>query len=570
MRMPAFLPHLKGLRLEAIQVTAEEGVDVLLTAVRARAPCPVCGRGSRCVHSRYPRAVADLPWSGARITLRVQARRFRCRQAACPRRVFCERLPGLVRPYGRRTESLRRVLEAVAFAVGGRPGSRLLPAVALRQSPQVLLRLVRAAPEPPRPAPRVVGIDDWALKRGRTYGTLLVDLERHCPVDVLPDRTAETVAAWLRAHGGPEGQIEVIARDRAGAYADGARQGAPGATQVADRWHLMKNLGDAVERLLTRHHRALQEATRPPAAPEMAPSATASRVVAPTATPPPPPERRQVQEHQTRRARRVARYEAVRALRAQGASIRAIAQQVGLARGTVHRYLRAETFPEQQPRPRRRTLLTPFEPFLRSRWDAGCRNAKGLWRELAAEGFTGRPTIVRDLLARWRAAAGEPAPTAPRPLALVGPSAPPATPRYSTREVAWLLLRRPEDLDADEQAYLQALFRHRPVLGVAHGLILDFLTIVRQRQEQALAAWAAVATASALPELQTFATGLLRDWAAVRAALTEPWSSGQVEGQVNKLKVLKRQMYGRANVDLLRKRVLYRGHVDPELHQMRP
>jgi transposase len=462
------------------------------------------------------------------------------------------------------------VLEAIGFALGGRPAARLLPPLALRQSPQTLLRLVRAAPEPGRPAPRVLGIDDWALKRGRTYGTLLIDLERHCPVDVLPDRTAATAAAWLRSHGGPQGQIEVIARDRAGAYAEGARQGAPRATKVADRWHLLKNLGDAVERLLTRYHRALQDAARPLAGSQVAPlvpAAGASRAIAPT-DPPPPPVRRHVQEQQARRARRLTRYEAVRALRAQGASMRAIAQQLGLARGTVHRYLRAETFPEQQPRPRR-TLLTPFQPYLRARWEVGDRNAAVLWRDLRARGFTGGKTGVRDLVARWRAAAGEPAPTAPRLPAPAGPPTAPDAPRHSTREVTWLLLRRPEALDAAELAYLQALFAHHPALGVAHGLAQDFLTIVRQRQEQALAAWVAVATASALPELRSFATGLLRDWAAVRAALTEPWSSGQVEGQVNRLKVLKRQMYGRANVDLLRKRVLHRDNVDPEVHQMR-
>jgi transposase len=575
MRIPAFLPHLKGLRLEAVE-SHEDGIDVLLTTVRPRAPCPLCRRASRRVHSRYARTVADLPWGGVRVTLRVQARRFHCRHAACPRRVFCERLPRLVRPYGRRTEALRRVLEAVAFALGGRPGARLLPALGLRQSPQVLLRLIRATPDAPTARPRVLGVDDWAMKRGRTYGTLLVDLEQHRPIDVLPDRSAEGFATWLRA-GGRTGTVEVIARDRGGEYAQGARQGAPGALQVADRWHLLKNLHDATERLVTRHHRALVEAARTVATARGAGQRDDSVADVRASAPPPDSSAaraghatdqgsRRYQEQQARRARRLARYEAVCALHAEGTSLRAIARRLELALGTVHRYIRAGAFPEQQPRPRRRTLLTPFEAELRARWDAGCHNGAALWRELRARGFRGGKAIVRERLARWRTT-DVAAPAGPGP-ARPGSAAAVPLPTYSVRQVTWQLLRGPEDLDADEHSFLEALCRHCPDLGVAHGLVQDFAAIVRRREEGALAAWVAVATASRLPDLAALAAGLLRDWAAVRAALTEPWSSGQVEGQVNKLKVLKRQMFGRANVDLLRKRVLYRGPVEPELHQM--
>jgi transposase len=651
-RVPAFLPQLKGLRLDRIAVH-EDGIDVALTTVRGRARCPRCGRHTRRVHSRYTRRVADLPWSGAVVTLSVCARRFFCARRTCAQRIFCERLPALVAAGARRSHGLRAAQQCVGFALGGRAGTRLAAPLGVGTSRMTLLRLVQATADQPATsdaatsvgrtgqcgnAPlRVVGIDDWAKRKGQTYGTILVDLERHRVVDLLPDRTTESVATWFAAHPG----LEVVSRDRGGVYADGARQGAPAAVQVADRWHVLHNVREALERLLTRYHLAVQAAnavtavTATTAAVAMAeltmatsPPLTASATrpcrpscATPNALAPPTPSgscepgggggaaplllpllpaplpsrppakqpttgRRRDQD--ARRTRRVARYEQVHALQGQGLSQRTIAQRLHMGKTTVRRLLQAEAFPERRPRTRPLTSVGPFTPYLWERWQAGQRNTAALWRELTARGFTGSASTVRHTLASWRPAPARPGPpptSAPdtpssAPTAGAAPAhathardaattvgspgaapgaAPLAPPTFSVRQATWLLLRRPEDLDADEARFVTILCRDCPAVERAASLVQGFFTLVRTRAVADLAPWVTRAERSALPELCSFAAGLRRDWAAVEAALTVPWSQGQTEGQVNKLKTLKRQMYGRAGFELLRRRFLHPG-----------
>src|SRR5437899_9789734 len=363
-----FFPEVPGVRVDRVW---REGatVHVAATTTRRAAQCPLCQRRSKRVHSRYDRTIADLPCCGDRVILHLHTRRFVCRVRWCRRRVFTERIPALVCPSARRTARVGQHLLREGFERGGRAGARHAAGAGMPVSVRTLLRLMRAAPVPETGSVRVLGVDDWARRKGRTYGTLLVNLETHRVLDLLPDRTAETLAAWLRTH--PE--IEVITRDRAGAYADGARQGAAQARQVADRFHLLKNVTDALERYLMRKHAALRRANQRPVTAEGA----ATEAVAP---PPaaadglPPPLTRIQHEQQERRARRHARYQEVMALRAQGHGMRSIARLLGLAKGTVQRFVRAEGFPERQPRAPRPTLLTPFEPYLQERWAAGCHN----------------------------------------------------------------------------------------------------------------------------------------------------------------------------------------------------
>ncbi len=523
-----FFPTVAGVRVDRVWW---QGQTLHLDAATTRraARCPLCGRRSTRVHSFYARTIADLPCTGARLTIHLRTRRFVCRVRWCDRKIFTERVPTLVAPWGRRTTRQQEGLQRTGFDLGGAPGARHATAAGMPVSRRTLLRLVRAAPVPEVGPVRVLGVDDWARRKGRTYGTILVNLETHEVLDLLPDRTAETLAVWLRGH--PE--IEIVSRDRGGAYADGARQGAPQALQIADRFHLLKNVTDSLERFLARNHARLRQAVQA-SDPPVATCAEATEVTETTEGTRPvaahPPTQKE-QEQQERRARRVARYEEVMALRAQGQGMRAIARLTGLNKRTVQRYVEADGFPEHQARTRRHTQFERFIPYLQERWEAGCHNAKQLWHDLRARGFTGGYTTVSDYLRMWRATPGRPAGSRPR---AVGPP-PPATITYTARQTLWLLLRPDAGLTPDEHAYLTRLARTCPLVTLAQALVQEFRTLLQEHDVDGLYVWLHGTQACPIPELCRVAKGMWLDRQAIEAAVTLEWSNGQVEGQVNRL-----------------------------------
>jgi transposase len=525
-------------------VSRSDRIEIYVESRRLKAPCPLCGALARRVQSRYARRLGDLPWHGVAVELVVRLRRFFCDADGCDRRIFVEPIQEVAGRYARKTSRLALAIELIGFALGGRPGARTAAELGMRVDRDTLLRAVRRAPSEEAPEPRVVGIDDWAIRRGQTYGTIIVDLERHRRLDLLPDRKAETLADWLADHPG----IEIVSRDRAGAYADGTRQGAPEAVQVADRWHLLKNAGDALERVIAAEPKILAAvATRldqkPRDAHPIEPAAAPEPQLMPT---------RACEKKAERRARRLARYERVVDLFGRGLSKGAIAREVGLDIKTVRKFIRSDGFPERAPR-RTRSGVDPYVDFLRRRWADGCRNATQLWREVKPQGYRGAVANVRRVVQAWRDGSGlgrwkkNAAPGAEPPKRVTAPS---------SRRAKWVLLRDDEDLDKDERELRDELLAASPAIARAAELTRAFNEMVRSRDGSRLAPWLAAAKGSGIAPIAFFAAGIEPDRASVEAALTYEWSNGQTEGQVNRLKAIKRSMFGRANFDLLRKRVL--------------
>ncbi len=535
MHAKTLVPDAKHLRCDGVQWNGSQ-VMIRVSCVAVTATCPTCGHVSNRVHSRYERRLQDLPWQGLRVMVLWTSRRWFCDQDECPHRIFTERLPEVGAPHARKTQRLVTILRAVAMACGGEAGAELARRLEMPTSPDTLLRELRRGADEPQGRVRVVGVDDWALRRGQRYGTILVDLEAHRVVDLLPERSSESVAAWLRQH--PE--VEVVSRDRGEYYIKGATLGAPQAIQVADRWNLLHNLHETLIRVIDRNLGELRQAARCLAHDELAPRRT-STSLPPAPTPEPElagtPRRLHLQE----------KYQRLVELRKHKHSMRAIARELELDRGTVRRWINMKCLP---PIGRRGPHSRPgaYLSYLESRWNAGCRNAAALASELRDRGYQGSYDSVRRLLGKWRKLKASERSKAVR-----------HTSQPSAKAIAWWLLK-PLTGRTPEQQRLVELFRATcPAVERAASLSDEFTRVVRERLAGALEPWIEEALAPESPiDLRRFAKGLRDDLAAVTAALTMSWSNGQTEGQVNRLKLIKRQMFGRAKFDLLRRRVLNR------------
>jgi len=507
--------------------------------VRA-APCPDCRCWSNRIHGRYIRRIAERPSLEQQVTLMVTVHRFKCPNPRCARHTFAEDIRALAGRHQRRTQSHARALRALGHALGGEAAARLGAELGLHASADTVLRQLRSAHTGVKHAPRVIGVDDWAIARGHHYGTIIVDLERREPIAVFAGREAMVVADWLREHP----TIQIVARDRAGAYSEAVEMALPAAKQVSDRWHLLGNLRESVERLLHRLGPQLRQAAQQ--------VEVHGVQLGQQGLPPGWGLRNWQRLSDDRRAARVARYQKVVALHAQGYSTQGIARELSLDHRTVRKFIEAGAFPERAPRARGATPLDRHREYLEQRIAQGCHCPKILWKEVRARGYAGSRSTMRDTVARLLAPAGRQPIASPSRRTMACPS-----PRRVFGWLAgWRKLNPAEPKSGDHDRFIETLCKLEPSVGVARSVTREFLGLLHRRRPREFDRWLKRVELCHIPELERFAAGLRADLSAVRAAFTLRWSNGQTEGHVNRLKFLKRQMYGRASVDLLRLRVL--------------
>lgn len=513
------------------QIISSDGITLHLHGKRKTAQCPECFKRSDSVHSCRRRRIQHLPCSGQTLWLVFSVRHWYCRNPACSRKIFAESLAPFAGSHQQSSQALQNLQRQLGLIAGGEAGKRAATAAGLRCSADTLLRRVINTPETKQSGAPHVGIDEWAWHRGHRYGTLIVNLDTHRPLVLLPGRDQRTLATWFRKY--PE--IQIVSRDRSGVYATAAREGAPQARQVADRWHLLKNIGDAPERMMYRHIpliRLVASELSPKKSPDPEPSVPAASL------------RRPERLKQQTRKKRHQRWTEVMALHNKGCSFREISRITGLSRVTVSRWVRSGTFPEMSTRPPKRGLLDPWREWLKEQRESGNYNASRIWREMVARGFTGSETIVRDAVAKWRKGWNPPVTTAVRL---------PSVSRVSRWLMPWRITRDEENYAS---RFISLMCEKEPELKIAQQLALEFYRILKTQNKSQLSSWFTRVHESGSAEFRRVAAGMEADAAAICEAINSSWSNGVVEGHVNRLKMLKRQMYGRAGFELLRQRVM--------------
>jgi transposase len=497
------------------QMTRSVGrVRISVRSAQPTGLCPSCGTVSRRVHSRYLRQPSDLPLAGHKVSLLVTVRRFRCDAVLCGRQVFAERFAeDALGCRARRTGRMEHIIHHLGLALGGRPAASFAQRLMLPVSNDTLLRVVRRRAQVPYEPLSVVGIDDFAWRRNHRYGTIVIDLERRRPVTLLPDREIATSRAWLADHP----SITVVARDRGGGYGEAITKALPHATQVADRWHLMENASRAFLDAVRKSMRQIR-------------SVIGATVINPALLT--SAERLQYEGF----LRREETNASILALSKDGVPLKQIAKRTGHSRQLVRqvvRGLRTDVFRVRE------SSLEMHLPWLDAQWDAGKRNAADLWRRLKHQDFKGSLRVVGEWATRRRRAEKADASSLQR--------------IPSARTIARLMTAGRDHLSKAETVTIAAIEQGVPTLVTARSLIEDFQSMIRTKTASELPAWLDNAGTSLVA---SFARGVINDENAVRAAVTSAWSNGQTEGQITRLKLVKRQMYGRGKIDMLQARVI--------------
>jgi len=535
--LPYLLLDTRGFIIEEIQIE-EHGLYLTLESTAVQGTCPNCWQESSQLHSTYLRYPLDLPWAEWPVRLHLRAKRFFCLNPKCPKKTFAEQFPDFLARYARRTDRVRQKQQRLGVNVCARTAEKLLKLDQVGISDTTVNRLLLGLPESEQMTIRVLGVDDWAKRKGQRYGTILVDLERGQVIDLLEERTAEPLVTWLKDHPG----IEIVSRDRSQTYGDAIRRGASDAIQVADRWHLLKNTSDTIFKILQQEYSIIRKQLDP----------EPKKVLLEDAQQECKPLLRALTHAEQQRKDHI---DLSRELHNRGLSQKEIAQQIHRHPKTIRRYL-STPMPIGRSQ-RKKRLLDPYRSYLLNRWNEGCHNATKLFQELQAQGFTGSTTIVRTAIQQYRKASGLPPMVrnqAGQPLTSDPTRQPP-----SLRTLSYWILKRPEHRKEDHERIIEQVSQAQPKLDATIILAREFASMVRERKSDELNSWLERAGQSGYRVWNNFVSGLKQDQAAVQAALTYTWSNGPTEGHINRLKCLKRLMYGRAKDDLLRKRVLWQG-----------
>src|SRR6266700_5407220 len=492
-----------GITIDSIDPSANELV-MRVACDFPSMPCPECQQPSARIHSRYQRFVADLPCAGRHVLLMLTVRKFVCSSPSCPRKIFTERLPGLVASYGRMTRRLIALVQALGLGAGGQMGTRQADRTGIATTPSTLLRHLMQLPAPVTRAVRVLGVDDFAWKKRFTYGTIVVDLERRQIIDVLPDRESATVETRLKEH--PE--VDIVSRDRGKEFAKAATLGAPQARQVVDRFHMVKNLSEVLREILGHCRAEIRQGEA--SQPQLEKTGEERARPLPTAATWQQCTPIQVKKvHQARQASRDDRYQQMTTLRAQGLTQREVATRMGMSEKAVRNWLKRGAAPTNARHVRRRSVFDPYAAYVLQRWQAGVHEAKQLYEEIQAQGFSGTVRIVQRFVQALR--------DDPEKITLAAET---SAERFSANAATWLFIRDPKQLTAEKQAELELICQFSETARKTYALTQQFMTILRLRRGQEFDEWLSAVEASQIAELRRFAHSLCQDKDALVAGLT--------------------------------------------------
>src|SRR6266516_2738565 len=484
MDVSSFLVLPSTLTVDRVEQNAE-ALTIFLHATTSCVCCPTCGTAGSRVHSRYFRTVADLPCVGQRLRLKLLVRKWICPLDSCPQHIFAESFPGLARRYARMTDRLIQALQALGVTANGADGAYVSSSLAMPTTAKTLIRRVLALPLPKDRSVRIVGIDEWAWKKGSPYGTILVDLRHRRITDLLPERSVESSTAWFKKHS----QVKIVSRDRGKIFRAAADAGAPQAKQIVDRFHLQKNFAEALEKFFGHHKRLLKAAAHQLAGKALpAPSTPATKLAE--------------QERERRHAQRVARYKRIWKLYRSGGRKEDIARIVGVSLHSIYRALEQEQPPCRPHWRSTHHVVDPYVSYLTKRWNDGCHAALQLYEEVVSQGYTVTVRTMRRTVAQFRPNGGKPV----TKQMITLQKAP------SPRNVALMIVRPAQKRTEAQTTFIDQLRKSDPTAATVCSLAQAFGSLLRNREGKlGLEQWKGAVRASGIAELRDFVGGLADD-----------------------------------------------------------